>query len=103
MNLRNDGTAYCATSSGINLPYIYYLHCIGNNSQQEINNSSVMTTYMITAYHYFIAVLTGRYSIKEWFFDVRKATCHKIYFGNVRKPVFWFILKKCEHLIKRIL
>lgn len=103
MNLRNDGTAYCATSSGINLPYIYYLNCIGKNCQQEINNSSVRTTYMITAYHYFIAVLTGRYSIKEWFLDVRKATCHKIYFRNDRKPVLWFILKKCEHLIKRIL
>ena len=32
INMRNDGNAYCVTTYGVNLPYLWYNHCVGAES-----------------------------------------------------------------------
>lgn len=32
INMRNDGNAYCVTSAGVNLPYIWYKYCDDKNA-----------------------------------------------------------------------
>ena len=37
INFRNDGNAICVTAAGVNLPYIWYLNCLGEDYTNESN------------------------------------------------------------------
>ena len=76
MNFRNDGNGISVTSSGTNLPYIWYLYASGGGYQSEIAKSDVKTTYMMPEFSFLMSVFNGEVSLKEWLLDKKKTTCY---------------------------
>lgn len=91
MNFRNDGNAICVTASGTNLPYIYYLSCIGGDYQREIDNSFVHSVYLVPELSYLIRMFKGEFTFREWCKNMRKANCYTTFFMNDKRSFFWFI------------
>lgn len=102
MNFRNDGNAYCETSAGTNIPYIYYLYNTGGDYQTEIKKSFVKTTYLTPEFYYFKNMMRGEYGIKEWWHNMKITTCYTTYFKDDKKPFFWFLLQVFEHGINAL-
>lgn len=86
MNFRNDGNGICVTSAGVNLPYIWYLESIGQDSLDELASSEVKDTYCVPEDSYFISMLNGEISYKLWYNNMKKATCFITYFKGDIKP-----------------
>lgn len=86
MNFRNDGNGIAVTSSGTNLPYIWYLYASGGDYQSEIANSSVKTTYMMPEFSFLMSVFNGEVSLKEWLSDKKKTTCYLTKFKDDMGP-----------------
>ena len=86
MNFRNDGNGIAVTSSGTNLPYIWYLYASGGNYRDEISKSTVKTTYMMPELSFFLSVLNGEVSFSEWLSDYRKSTCFLTRFKDDMGP-----------------
>lgn len=93
MNFRNDGNAICQTSSGINIPYIYYLYYSGADWSSELANSKVKTTYLMPEIYYTKCMLKREFSLKEWWQNYKKTTCFITYFKGDTKP-FWGSLRR---------
>ena len=102
MNFRNDGNAYCVTSAGTNLPYIYYLYNTNGDYKSEIKKSTVSTTYIVPEFYYFKNMLAGEISFKEWRKNMNLATCCTTYFKNDKLPFIWFLLQIVVHGFNRI-
>ena len=102
MNFRNDGNAYCETSAGINIPYIYYLYNSGGDYQTEIKNSSVKTTYLTPEFYYFRRMLMREFGIREWWHNMKRTTCYSTYFKDDKKPFVWFLFQVFVHCIDAI-
>ena len=107
MNFRNDGNGIAVTSSGTNLPYIWYLHASGGDYQAEIAKSSVKTTYMMPEFSFLMSVFNGEVPLKEWLADKKKTTCYLTKFKDDMEPWRAFIRPKrfrlFLHSIKYIL
>lgn len=86
MNFRNDGNGISVTSSGTNLPYIWYLYACGGDYQSEIDRSTVKTTYMMPEYSFLMSVLNGEVPFKEWLADKKKTTCYLTRFKDDMEP-----------------
>lgn len=86
MNFRNDGNGISVTSSGTNLPYIWYLYASGGDYKSEIAKSEVKTTYMMPEYSFLVSVLNGDVSFREWLADKRKTTCYLTKFKDDMEP-----------------
>lgn len=86
MNYRNDGNAISVTSSGTNLPYIWYLYASGGDYQAELANSDVKTTYMMPEISFLMSVLSGEISFREWRADCKKTTCYLTRFDDDMAP-----------------
>ncbi len=116
MNYRNDGNGISVTSSGTNLPYIWYLYASGGDYQAELANSEVKTTYMMPEISFLMSVLSGEIPFKEWRADCKRTTCfltrfdadmapYKVLMKRFRKGIiqgwFLFILRQL-HLYNMI-
>ena len=86
MNFRNNGNGIAVTSSGTNLPYIWYLYASDGDYQTEIANSEVKTTYMMPEVSFLMSVFNGEVSFKEWLADKRKTTCYLTRFKDDMAP-----------------
>lgn len=86
MNFRNDGNGIAVTSSGTNLPYIWYLYASGGDYKSEIAKSVVNTTYMMPEFSFLMSVFNGEVSLKEWIADKRKTTCYLTKFRDDMEP-----------------
>lgn len=91
MNFRNDGNAYCVTSAGTNIPYIFYLSQIGKDYQEELKRSDIRTTYLCPEVYYFTCLLSGELGFREWYQNMKRATCYTTYFKTDKKVFFWFV------------
>lgn len=100
MNFRNDGNGIAVTSSGTNLPYIWYLYASGGDYQSEIANSSVKTTYMMPEYSFLMSVFNGEVSLKEWLADKKKTTCYLTKFKDDMDPWRAYIKPNLKVLVK---
>lgn len=100
MNFRNDGNGIAVTSSGTNLPYIWYLYASGGDYQSEIANSSVKTTYMMPEYSFLMSVFNGEVSLKEWLADKKKTTCYLTKFKDDMEPWRAYIRPNRKVLVK---
>ncbi len=88
MNFRNDGNAICVTNAGTNLPYIWYLHVTGGDYNKEIKSSYVNEVYSTPEDSYFLQMVDGKVSFKEWRRNMRKVTSYVTYFKDNKKPFF---------------
>lgn len=86
MNFRNDGNGISVTSSGTNLPYIWYLYASGGDYKAEIANSTVKTTYMMPEISFFLSMINGEISFREWLADRKKTTCYLTRFEEDIEP-----------------
>lgn len=86
MNYRNDGNGIAVTSSGTNLPYIWYLYALGGDYPSEIAQSTVKTTYMMPEFSFLMSVFNGEVSLKEWLVDKKKTTCYLTKFKGDMEP-----------------
>lgn len=86
MNFRNDGNGISVTSSGTNLPYIWYLYASGGDYQKELALSEVRTTYMMPEFSFLMSVFNGEISFKEWLADKKKTTCYLTKFMDDIEP-----------------
>ncbi len=91
MNFRNDGNSFVVTSSGTNLPYIYYLYCTGGDYKSEILNSQVKESYLMPEDSYFLSMLDGEIPFKVWLTNLKRATCYLTYYKGNSRP-FWSLI-----------
>lgn len=97
MNFRNDGNGIAVTSSGTNLPYIWYLYASGGDYQSEIAKSTVKTTYMMPEFSFLMSVFDGEVSLKEWLADKKKTTCYLTRFKDDMGP--WHAYMKPNRIV----
>lgn len=103
MNFRNDGNGIAVTSSGTNLPYIWYLYASGGDYQSEIEKSSVKTTYMMPEISFLLSVFKGDVAFREWLSDRRKTTCYLTRFKDDMEPYKAYMKQNRGVLIKPFL
>ncbi|WP_417620211.1 ATP-grasp domain-containing protein [Oceanihabitans sediminis] len=102
MNFRNDGNAFCVTSSGINLPYIWYLFNVGGNYKVEIEQSSIKQVYSVPEDSYFLSMVNGEVSYREWKNNMKKVNSYITYFKEDRRPFYALMRLQCKVIIKSI-
>jgi len=107
MNFRNDGNGAVVAAAGTNLPYIWYLYNTGGDYKAEIEKSTVKETYSAPEDSYFMSMLEGHLTFKQWRDNMKKVSCYITYFPGDTKP-FWSLiwLQKWPifaTLVKRIL
>ena len=100
MNFRNDGNGIAVTSSGTNLPYIWFLYATGGDYKTEIANSEVNTTYMMPEVSFLMSVFNGDVSIREWLADKRKTTCYLTRFKDDIAPYKQMMRENRKSLIQ---
>lgn len=96
INFRNDGNAICVTESGVNLPYIWYLACLGEDYRKELDRT-VRPVYVMPDLAELKLLLTGRISIFEYISDLFKTDRFMEYDKNDPKP-FWRMVRAKMHL-----
>ena len=102
MNFRNDGNGIAVTSSGTNLPYIWYLYASGADYKKEILKSEVTTTYMMPEFSFLMSVFNGEVTFKEWLSDLKKTTCYLTRFKDDMKPWHAYMRPNRKILLKSL-
>ena len=102
INMRNDGNAICVTGAGVNLPYIWYQYCIGNDYHEEISNT-VRNIFVMPEFDDFSLLLKRKVSITQWLKDYKRTSTFMEYCKNDPKP--YYVRKKqyLKHLLFRLL
>lgn len=92
INLRNDGNAFCVTTTGINLPYIWYKY--GTNMSFDYSGEKVSFTksvfWMPETDFQNVREIGFLKWFKEWFF----ADSHAIVYHKDYRPFLYFISNK---------
>jgi len=96
MNFRNDGNAICVTAAGVNLPYIWYLSCIGEDYRSEMDRK-ISPVYVMPDAAELKLLLTGQISVKEYLSDLRRTDWFMEYDGQDPNP-FWRMVREKLHL-----
>lgn len=96
INFRNDGNAISVTEAGVNLPYIWYLACIGQDYRDEVNKK-IKSSYVMPDVAELKLLLTGQISILDYLNDLRKTNRFMEYDANDPKP-FWRMVRSKMHL-----
>lgn len=73
INMRNDGNAICVTGAGVNLPYIWYQYCVGNDYKAETINT-VEDIFVMPEIDDFRLMLKGKVSLRTWLRDYKRTT-----------------------------
>lgn len=87
INFRNDGNAICVVEAGVNLPYIWYKSCLGEDCR-ELVSQEVATVYTIPEMEELSLAKSGQISLKESLADFRKADCGMEWDKNDRRPFY---------------
>ena len=96
INFRNDGNAICVTAAGMNLPYIWYLDCIGQDYSQE-TRKMVKPVYVMPDMAELKLLLTGQISLGNYINDFRKT--NRFMEFDKKDPIpFWRMLCSKIHL-----
>ena len=96
INFRNDGNAWCVTSSGVNLPVIWYKACMGMDYREEVK--TVNPIIMMPEFQDFKLVIQRKVGLIGWLKDVRRTNVFVDYDKQDKRPFWHFILHKA-HLI----
>ena len=96
INFRNDGNAICVTEAGVNLPYIWYLACKGQNYQEEMTRK-IKPSYIMPDTAELKLLLTGQISLIDYINDFRKTDRFMEYDKNDPRP-FWRMVRAKLHL-----
>jgi predicted ATP-grasp superfamily ATP-dependent carboligase len=102
INFRNDGNAIAVTESGTNLPYIWYLFNIGGDYKTEIAASNIRDIYSVPEDSYFLEMVNGVISFREWKTNMQKANCYITYFKDDKAPFYALMRLQSKEFIKAI-
>lgn len=96
INFRNDGNAICVTEAGMNLPFIWYLDCIGKDYTEE-TNKEIIPVYVMPDMAELKLLVTRQISLREYVGDFKKTNRFMEYDKKDPKP-FWRLIRRELHL-----
>lgn len=96
--MRNDGNGICVTGAGVNLPYIWYQYCAGEDYKKEWSKG-VNDIFVMPEFDDFLLVLKRKVSMNTWWKDYKRTTTFMEYSKDDPKP--YFVRRK--QFIKRLL
>lgn len=97
INFRNDGNAICVTAAGINLPYIWYLFCIGKDYSKEMNQK-VSSVYVMPDSAELKLLLTGKINFFEYVGDLIKTNRFMEFDRKDLRPFWRMIIQKKKYI-----
>lgn len=102
INMRNDGNGICVTGAGVNLPYIWYQYCVGEDYKKEWSKG-VNDIFVMPEFDDFLLVLKRKVSMNTWWKDYKRTTTFMEYSKDDPKP--YYIRKKqfIKHLLNKII
>lgn len=105
MNFRNDGNTISVANAGVNLPYIWYLYCIGADYRSEIK--PIHEEFVMPEFAELALYKQGLITRKELKSDMKKATSYMDYaaddpaptngWGNYKKQRRFSAIKRWKH------
>ena len=76
VNFRNDGNTYVSTASGLNLPFLYVMSCLGKRPETATGH---YPCYFMLEIEDFRARKRNGVSFQQWRRDLRRADCCLVY------------------------
>lgn len=101
INMRNDGNGICVTGAGVNLPYIWYQYCIGEDYTKE-SNKKVQDIFVMPEFDDFTLLLKRKVSLTTWWKDYKRTSTFMEYCDKDPKP--YYVRKKqfVKHLLHKV-
>jgi len=102
INMRNDGNGICVTGAGVNLPYIWYQYCIGEDYKKEASYA-IKDIFVMPEFDDFMLIFKRKVSLFTWWNDYKRTTTFMEYCDKDPKP--YYVKKKqfIKHLINKII
>ena len=104
INFRNDGNVIAVTNAGVNLPYIWYLFCSGQNYKSEV--FPIHDEYVMPEFAELSLFIQRQINWAQWKSDMKKATSYMDYAEDDLAPTDgWKQYKKQRRtaIVKRII
>lgn len=101
INMRNDGNGICVTGAGVNLPYIWYQYCAGEDYKKEWSKG-VNDIFVMPEFDDFLLVLKRKVSMNTWWKDYKRTTTFMEYSKDDPKPYFVRRKQFIKRLLKKI-
>lgn len=101
INFRNDGNAICVTASGINLPYLLYMHSTGNDVKSIIESKKAKTVYVMPEINDFYLVFRRKLSFFTWIKDLFRTDCFMEWSRKDPKPFFIIAADTVKQFIRK--
>lgn len=103
INMRNDGNAICVTASGVNLPYIWYCHCIKSEEWIQEASNRVREILVMPEFDDFVNVIKHKISLFQWIKDIYRTDCFMEYDKRDTKPFYHGLLQQLSNYVKLVL
>jgi len=97
INFRNDGNSICVTASGMNLPYIWYLHNSGQAIDKELCYDSMKEVLVMPEFSDVGNAIHRRISWSQWLKDVKHTDRFMEFSKYDQKPFWMYIIKRIFH------
>lgn len=101
INMRNDGNAICVTGAGVNLPYIWYQHCVGDDYEMEKSNQ-IKDIYVMPEFDDFMLLLKRKVSLHTWLMDYMRTSTFMEYCYNDPQPYYVKKNQFIKHLLNKV-
>ena len=88
MNFRNDGNSICVTKAGYNLPYLWYLCCIGEDYKEELSKCELRPVLVMPEFDDHGFVIRGEISFWQWFKDIVRSDAYMEFDSKDMMPFF---------------
>ena len=95
INFRNDGNAISVTAAGMNLPYIWYLSCIGEDYLAE-SSKPISPKYVMPDMAELKLLVTGQINLAQYLSDLIKTDCFMEFDRHDITP-FWKMITNKRH------
>lgn len=102
VNFRNDANGIAATTSGTNLPYLWYLYNSGGDYKTELDDSSVNDVFMTPDLSYFHIMMKREISYKEWKRNIQRTSCFSTYCKDDIRPFIALLFMQKRGIISAI-
>lgn len=100
INFRNDGNAICVTASGVNLPYVWYLSCIGENYHEEAGKQ-IVPKYVLPDSAEIRLLVTRQINIFQYLSDLFKTNRFMEFSRKDQRPFWKMIQMKFKYLWRK--
>lgn len=102
INMRNDGNGICVTGAGVNLPYIWYQYCVGEDYSQE-SCKKVQDIFVMPEFDDFTLLLKRKVSLTTWWNDYKRTSTFMEFCEEDPKPYYVRRKQFAKHLIRKLL